>query len=70
MFKKIKDWFYYNIVERGQYCTCWFDGWFGKYWGDCCKDHDYHYMNQDKHDKTKSEVDNNLFKCVRKKVVY
>jgi hypothetical protein len=65
MITKFKNWFCYKIVERGQNCTMWFDGWFGKCWSGCCKAHDWHYMNQDKHNKTKWQVDNELFDCVR-----
>ena len=63
----MKDWFYYKFVERGQACTAWFDGWFGKCWKECCQQHDWYYMNQDKHTKTKWQVDNEMFTCVRTK---
>ena len=61
------SWFYDNIVERGQACTCWFDGWFGKDWSSCCKEHDSRYMTNKGRNMTKSKVDNDLFKCVRSK---
>ena len=65
---KVFRWIYNNIIERGQYCTAWFDGWFGRQWGcSCCKDHDWYYMNQDKHNMTKQEVDKALFMCVKER---
>jgi hypothetical protein len=48
-------------------CSCWFDGWFTQDWGECCARHDHQYMNQSEHTFSKSEVDKQLFKCVRQK---
>jgi len=48
-------------------CTCWFDGWFGKSWAECCDTHDKEYMTPAGKGMTKSNVDNKLFKCVRSK---
>jgi len=53
----------FNICERGQACTCWFDEWFGKSWKGCCKDHDKRYKLG--LGKSKLSTDINLFRCVK-----
>jgi hypothetical protein len=51
------------ICERGQHCSCWFDGWFKKYWGDCCKEHDDDYILQ--RTKTKEIADYKFYNCLK-----
>ena len=46
-------------------CTCFIDGIFGKYWGDCCAMHDYYYIYNSE-GMTRIEVDTKLYKCVSK----
>ena len=58
MLDKIKLWLYYSIMERGQCCSGWFDGW----WGQHCAWHDKNYKYP--YGKTKIECDWFLFKGV------
>jgi len=55
-----------KICERGQKCSCWFDGWFSKDWSLCCKEHDIDYKNLKKGDSTK-ESDKKFLKCLKSK---
>lgn len=55
----IKQWLNDNICERGQHCSCWFDG----TWGECCAKHDKRYASKR---LTKYQADILLFRCVRK----
>jgi len=34
--------YFSNFCERGQRCSCWFDGW----WGDACAEHDKDYQER------------------------
>ena len=58
----------FKLCERGQKCTCWFDGWFGKDWSFCCVEHDKDYIYQ--RTKTKAEADKKLYKCLKIKAGY
>ena len=55
----------FKFCEKGQKCSCWFDGWFGKDWGSCCKEHDFDYIFQ--RTKTKAEADKKFYKCLKQK---
>lgn len=46
-----------KLCERGQKCSCWFDGWFGKSWGIFCEKHDQRYMTVLGKDMTRLECD-------------
>ena len=46
------------------HCTCFVDSIFGVYIGDCCKQHDEDFYNQN---ISKEVADKKLFKCVRSK---
>jgi hypothetical protein len=59
-----------SLCERGQACSCWFDGWFNVDWSLCCKKHDYQYMTDDGKGLSKLRVDKNLFDCVKHKGGY
>jgi hypothetical protein len=43
--------------ERGQRCSCWFDGWFGKDWSSACKLHDERYMTDKGFGWTRKQAD-------------
>ena len=58
-------WFQANCNKNA--CTCWFDSFKKWDWKECCIKHDYMYINNKLHNRTKWEVDKELFKCVRKK---
>ena len=60
MLKKIKD-----LCNRG-HCTCFPDGFWKWYWGECCKKHDDAYEKQD---KSKEVGDEELAECVVKKTL-
>lgn len=53
----VKEWINKNICERGQKCSCWFDGW----WSEACEEHDKDYM-QTREPKMKADI--KLFKNV------
>jgi len=50
--------------ERGQRCTCWIDGWFGKSWAWACELHDERYMTPIGKGMTRLECDVELMKNV------
>jgi hypothetical protein len=52
--------------ERGQRCSCWFDGWFGKDWSSACKLHDWRYMTSYGFGWTRKQADAELRKNVAK----
>lgn len=51
-------------------CTCWFDSFKKWDWKECCETHDRMYMSNKTHNISKSEVDKELFNCVRKKTCW
>ncbi len=51
--------------ERGQKCTCWFDGWFKRDWSSCCEEHDRDYIKQ--RVSTKEKADKDFYKCLQKR---
>lgn len=54
-----------DLCERGQKCSCWFDGWFGRSWASCCEQHDSNYIYQ--LTKTKEDADNIFYECLKKR---
>lgn len=46
-----------NWCERGQRCSCWFDGWFNKDWSIACEIHDARYLTSYGRNLTREEVD-------------
>lgn len=55
------EWFCHHRSK----CSCWFDSLFGKYWGDCCQEHDNDYIEQ--RTSSKQEADLKLLECLKKK---
>jgi len=71
----MKKWFI-KLINKNK-CTCWFDSfkikifeWFKEWtWGECCGAHDIAYIYHTDED-SKLEVDNDLFRCIRKKTCW
>ena len=55
-----------SFLERGQCCTGWFDGWFGKSWADACQLHDDRYMTPLGKGMTRLQCDLELMRNVAK----
>lgn len=66
--KRLIDWFKTHCNKNK--CTCWFDSFKKWDWGDCCEAHDIAYQNNTIHNKTKWQVDKDLFNCIRKETCW
>ena len=65
---KLVKWFKDNCNKNK--CTCWFDRYKEWDWTRCCQIHDIAYQNNSVHNKTKWQVDKDLFNCVRKETCW
>lgn len=56
-----------QLCEKGQKCSCWFDGWFGKDWSSCCEEHDDDYTYEVPEKLDRKEADLLFRECLKMK---